>query len=215
MGKAHGSGCGEVPVIALLYPIALCNWLCCCITNPIMQPVFPEGSICSTIAQAALEVIGNRWSLVVIRDMMFGNRRHFRELLENSMEGIASNILSARLKHLVDIGLLSRSDDPSHKQKVIYSLSESAIQLVPVMATIGAWGRRHRPATRELSIRAQLLEKGGPELWEEFMDELRVLHLGAPPKSEFSVLQQLTEAFQAAAEATKSELPSSDRDKIK
>ncbi|MEX2693751.1 winged helix-turn-helix transcriptional regulator [Rhizobium mongolense] len=162
-----------------------------------------------------MEVIGDRWSLVVIRDMMFGNRRHFRELLENSMEGIASNILSARLKHLVDIGLLSRSDDPSHKQKVIYSLSESAIQLVPVMATIGAWGGRHRPATRELSIRAQLLDEGGPELWEGFMDELRVLHLGASPKSEFSVLQKLTEAFQAAAEATKSELPSSDRDKIK
>lgn len=75
-----------------------------------------------------MEILGDRWSLIVLRDMMFGNRRHFRELLENSMEGIASNILSARLKRLVDAGLLSRSDDPSHRQKVIYSLTEPAIQ---------------------------------------------------------------------------------------
>ncbi|TCU20102.1 hypothetical protein EV132_101166 [Rhizobium sullae] len=83
------------------------------------------------------------------------------------------------------------------------------------MATIGAWGRRHLPATGELSIRAQLLEEGGPELWEEFMDELRVLHLAASPKSEFSVLQKLTQAYDAVAKATKSELPSRDRDKTK
>lgn len=146
-----------------------------------------------------MEILGDRWSLIVLRDMMFGNRRHFRELLENSMEGIASNILSARLKRLVDAGLLSRSDDPSHRQKVIYSLTEPAIQLVPIMATVGAWGRRHTPATRELSIRAQLLEEGGPALWQAFMDELRVLHLGAAPKSGTSVLQTLTEAYEALA----------------
>lgn len=152
-----------------------------------------------------MEILGDRWSLVILRDMMFGNRRHFRDLLENSMEGIASNILSARLKRLVDAGLLSRKDDPSHRQKVIYSLTEPAIQLVPIMATVGAWGRRHLPATKELSIRAQLLEEGGPALWEEFMDELRVLHLGAEPKRATSVLQKLTEAYEAvlAAEASR------------
>lgn len=148
-----------------------------------------------------MEIIGDRWSLMILRDMMFGNYRHFRELLDNSMEGIASNILAARLKRLVDLGLLSRADDPSHKQKVIYSLTEPAIQLVPVMAMIGAWGRRHLPVTKELSIRAQLLEEGGSGLWEEFMDELRVLHLGAEPKTETSVLKKLTEAYLATVEA--------------
>jgi DNA-binding HxlR family transcriptional regulator len=148
-----------------------------------------------------MEILGDRWSLVILRDMMFGNRRHFRELLENSMENIASNILSARLKHLVDIGLLSRAGDPSHKQKVIYSLTEQAIQLVPIMATIGAWGRRHLQVSKELSIRAELLERGGPELWSRFMDELRVLHLGMAPKRQASVLQELTAAYAAALEA--------------
>ncbi len=130
----------------------------------------------------SLEVFGDRWSLIVIRDMMFGNRRHFRELLSRSEEGIASNILSARLKRLLDLGMITRADDPSHKQKAIYSLTEKAIELVPVLAMLGAWGRRHLPVSRELSIRAELLEKGGPEMWEAFMEELRTRHLGAPQR---------------------------------
>ena len=105
-------------------------------------------------------MLGDRWSLIVIRDVMFGNRRHFRELLTRSEEGIASNILADRLKRLVEVGLLSRRDDPSHKQKAIYSLTEPAIQLVPLLAAMGAWGRRHLPASEELSIRAELLEEG-------------------------------------------------------
>jgi DNA-binding HxlR family transcriptional regulator len=143
-----------------------------------------------------LEVMGDRWSLIVIRDVMFGNRRHFRELLTRSEEGIASNILAARLKLLLEQGLLTKSDDPSHKQKAIYSLTEKSIQLVPVFAQIGAWGRRFLPVSEELSIRAQLLEEGGPPLWEEFMDELRAIHLGAPSTGP-SVMAKLQAAFEA------------------
>ncbi|SDW57837.1 transcriptional regulator, HxlR family [Saccharopolyspora shandongensis] len=146
----------------------------------------------------SVEVLGDKWSLVVIRDMMFGNRRHFRELLNNSEEGIASNILASRLQRLAENGLVSKAADPSHKQKVIYSLTEAAIQLVPVMAHLGAWGRRHLPATRELSIRAELLERGGPELWNEFMDELREQHLGIPrPAGAESVSARLRVAYEA------------------
>lgn len=146
----------------------------------------------------SLEVIGDKWSLLVIRDMTFGNRRHFRELLNGSEEGIASNILSDRLQRLVEAGLITRAPDPSHKQKVVYSLAEPGIQLVPVMAALGSWGRRHLPVSRELSIRAELLERGGPALWEELMDELRELHLGqARPDGARSVLAHLTEAYLA------------------
>jgi DNA-binding HxlR family transcriptional regulator len=109
-----------------------------------------------------LEVLGDRWSLIVIRDIMFGNRRYYGDLLRSSEERIASNILADRLARLVAAGLLSRKDDPSHKQKALYSLTEASIQLVPLLAHMGAWGRRHTPASRELSIRAQLLEEGGP-----------------------------------------------------
>ncbi len=143
-----------------------------------------------------LEVLGDRWSLIVIRDLMFGNRRHFRELMANSEEGIASNILADRLKRLVERGLLSKRDDPSHKQKAIYSLTEPAIQLLPVLAQMSAWGLRHMPVSEELSIRAELLEQGGPPLWEAFMEELRHQHLGAPaPKR--SVFAELQAAYEA------------------
>ncbi len=146
----------------------------------------------------SIEVIGDKWSLLVIRDMMFGNRHHFGELLAGSEEGIASNILADRLRRLTEQGLISRAPDPSHKQKVIYSLTEPAIQLVPVIAQLGAWGRRHLSASRELSIRAELLEEGGPQLWEEFMAELREQHLGIPrPEGSESVFDRLSTAYEA------------------
>jgi DNA-binding HxlR family transcriptional regulator len=146
-----------------------------------------------------LETLGDRWSLLVIRDMMFGSRRHFRELLTQSEEGIASNILADRLKRLLEAGLLSRADDPEHKQKAIYSLTEKAIQLVPLLAHMGAWGRRHLPVSEEMSIRARLLEEGGPQLWDDFMDELRAAHLGAKRrKSGVTVAERLRAAFEAA-----------------
>jgi len=150
-----------------------------------------------------LEILGDRWSLIVIRDIMFGNRRHFRDLLTNSEEGIASNILADRLKRLVAEGILSRRDDPTHKQKAIYSLTNQGIELLPVLVAMGTWGRRHLPTTPELAIRQQLMEEGGPALWEDFMAELRHLHLGtALPEGHAPVLARLTAAFEAMRGAT-------------
>ncbi|WP_229068305.1 helix-turn-helix domain-containing protein [Actinoplanes sp. DH11] len=144
----------------------------------------------------SLEILGDKWSLLIIRDMMFGNRRHFRALLTQSEEGIASNILADRLRRLTDVGMITSVPDPGHKQRLLLSLTEPAIQLVPVLAHLGAWGRRHLPVTRDLAIRAELLERGGPELWEDFMAELRELHLGVPrPPGTGSVLDRLTAAY--------------------
>ncbi|MEV6637173.1 helix-turn-helix domain-containing protein [Actinoplanes sp. NPDC051470] len=146
----------------------------------------------------SLEVLGDKWSLLIIRDIMFGDRRHFRALLTRSEEGIASNILADRIGKLTELGLITSAPDPSHKQRVRLSLTEPAIQLVPVMAHLGAWGRRHLPVSPELAIRAQLLEEGGPPLWDAFMDELRELHLGVPrPSGTPSVLGSLTAAYLA------------------
>jgi DNA-binding HxlR family transcriptional regulator len=109
-----------------------------------------------------LETLGDRWSLIVIRDLMFGSRRHFRELPAGSKESIASNILADRLKRLEAAGLVSRRHDPSHKQKAIYGLTEASIELVLLLAHMGGWGLRHTPASKALSIRARILEDGGP-----------------------------------------------------
>lgn len=123
----------------------------------------------------ALEVFGDRWSLLIIRDMMFADKRHFREFLQ-SEEGISSNILTERLGKLVEHGVLSKTDDPSHKQKALYSLTPMGIDLLPVLAQIGIWGRKHRPVTKESGAPSVALEKGGPALWKQMQADLRKAH---------------------------------------
>jgi DNA-binding HxlR family transcriptional regulator len=149
-----------------------------------------------------LEVVGDKWSLLVIRDMMFGNRRHFRELLTKSEEGISSNILADRLKTLLEQGIITKDDDPSHKQKGIYSLSERGIELLPVLAQMSGWGFKYLPVSEELGIRAKLLSQGGPKMWAEFMDELHETHLGVKRRRKAgpSVGERLQAAYERVAE---------------
>jgi DNA-binding HxlR family transcriptional regulator len=145
----------------------------------------------------SLELLGDRWSLLVLRDVMFGDARTFRQLQGNSLEGIATNILADRLGRLIEAGLLTRRGDPGHKQKAIYSLTEAAIQLVPALALLAGWGSRHLPAGPGFAARAQALEDGGPIMWEAFMAELRHLHLGAEsPK--LSIRGHLDEVYAKA-----------------
>jgi DNA-binding HxlR family transcriptional regulator len=148
---------------------------------------------------AAVEVIGDQWSLIVLRDIMFGNRRHFRVLQGSSEEGIASNILADRLRRLVSAGLLTRAD-AGRGRRVTYSLTEAAIELVPVMAALGEWGLRNRPTTPTLRARAELLADGGPALWEDFMAELRSAHLGTsrPPSGGPTATERLAAAYAEA-----------------
>jgi DNA-binding HxlR family transcriptional regulator len=145
----------------------------------------------------SVEVLGDRWSLVVLRDIMFGNFRTYGELHGNSLEGIATNILASRLKRLMEEGLVTAAADPAHKQRTIYSLTEMAIALVPVMAQLGAWGSRYLPASPQFSARAITLAEGGPQMWDDFMTELRHLHLGTPVPRR-SVLAELEATYRAA-----------------
>jgi DNA-binding HxlR family transcriptional regulator len=128
---------------------------------------------------AAVEVLGDRWSIIVLRDIMFGDRRHFRTLQRESEEGIASNILASRLRNLVDAGLLTREEAGAGRRSA-YSLTDAAIQLVPVLAELGWWGLNHLPTTDVLRVRAQVLRDGGPQLWDDLMNELRERHLSIP-----------------------------------
>jgi DNA-binding HxlR family transcriptional regulator len=127
----------------------------------------------------AVEVLGDPWVMLVLRDIIFGNRRHFRELLAGSEEGIAPNILSSRLRRLTEAGLLTRQE-ARRGQRAAYSLTEAGIQTLPVMVALASWGLAHRDGERRLRVRAELLRDGGPELLARFMDDLRHLHLGVP-----------------------------------
>lgn len=188
--------------------IAKHNQLFCSRTDPklqsdILEKTMKHANRSGCPINQTLEVLGDRWSLIILRDMMFGNRRHFRELLNHSLEGIKSNILSDRLKTLESAGVLSRADDPSHKQKVIYSLTEQGIELFPLLVQASNWGLKYRPTSKELSARAKVLADGGPKLWNAFMDELRDEHLAAPRggrKRKVSVRDRLQAAYEEAVQ---------------
>ena len=125
----------------------------------------------------ALDVVGDKWSLLILRDLMFAGKSHYRELLQ-SEEGISSNILADRLKRLVEAGLLNKTDDPTHRQKAIYRLTAKGIDLLPAIAQLGIWGRKYLPVTRESAAAAAALEKGGPGLLTAMKAELRRTHIG-------------------------------------
>lgn len=123
------------------------------------------------------ELLGDRWSILVLRDLTFRGPLYFREILTGSMEGIATNILTSRLNKLVAAGMLTRHADEHHRQKVSYHLTEAAIDFVPVLAAVGAWGSRWLPADPDLASAAVALATGGPRLQEELMHELRREHI--------------------------------------
>jgi len=127
----------------------------------------------------AIELIGDRWTMLILRDIVFADRRHFRELLRGSDEKITSSTLAARLDRLVEAGLLSRSDDPTHKQKTVYSLTDSGVDLVPVLATIGNWSATHCPADPALASAARDLNYELPASWSSLMESLLVQHVSA------------------------------------
>lgn len=131
---------------------------------------------------AAVEALGDQWSFLVLRDMVFGDRRYFRELLAGSIEGIASNILADRLKKLVTAGILTK-EDAGRGRRSRYSLTEAGIQTVPILLALGNWGLDWRDGTPELRTRQELMRAEGPAFVEELMDELRVRHLGAEPRA--------------------------------
>jgi DNA-binding HxlR family transcriptional regulator len=147
----------------------------------VVWPMLADGHRSYCPINLSLEIFGDRWTLLVLRDMMFAGKRHFRELLQSD-ELIASNILADRLKLLVEQGIVTKADDPTHKQKAVYSLTEKGIALLPVVVQIGAWGSRHVPAAKKLDSRARAavrqIQEGGPALWARLMDELRERHLG-------------------------------------
>lgn len=93
-----------------------------------------------------LDVIGDRWTLLVLRDLIITGKRHFRELAA-SPEGIASNILSDRLRRLEAEGMLRRYSDPDNARQLIYAPTQKALDLLPVLLELVRWGYAHDPQT--------------------------------------------------------------------
>jgi len=91
---------------------------------------------------ASVEILGDRWSLLIIRDMMLRGFRTYREFL-GSYEGIATNILADRLRKLIAYGIITAEKNPSDGREVIYSLTQKGIDLAPVLTEMVLWAAAH------------------------------------------------------------------------
>lgn len=90
----------------------------------------------------ALELFGDKWTLLIIRDLIFMRKKGYGEFME-SPEGISTNILADRLRQLVDNGLIEKYPDHNDKKKFVYLLTEKGEALVPVLVEIIRWGAQY------------------------------------------------------------------------
>ena len=119
-----------------------------------------------------LDHLGDRWSLLIIRDIAFFGKKGYKELLESS-EGIATNILSSRLKNLEAGNIIKREPDPSDRRRHIYSLTESGMDLLPILIEMILWSAKHYSDT--LNIPTDLVQKAKEDrdaLINQLMDQI-------------------------------------------
>ena len=93
-----------------------------------------------------LDIIGDRWTLLIVRDLLRGSR-HFDDFLR-SPERIASNILSARLRTLCEQGWVEKAPDASDQRRYTYRLSDDGLRLAELLGDIAAWGVKYLPGTK-------------------------------------------------------------------
>ena len=90
----------------------------------------------------ALETLGDAWSLLIVRDLMFKERQTYNEFMQGG-EGIASNILADRLRKLEAAGIVEKQCDPLDARRFVYGLSAKGIDLAPVLVELVIWSARH------------------------------------------------------------------------
>jgi len=107
---------------------------------------------------ASVEMLGDRWSLLILRDMMLRGFRSYKQFLE-SYEGIATNILADRLRRLEAYGIIATHLDSSDGRKLIYSLTPKGIDLAPVLTEMVLWAARQEKTENQALVRQMQKDK--------------------------------------------------------
>jgi DNA-binding HxlR family transcriptional regulator len=115
----------------------------------------------------SLEILGDRWTLLIIRDLMVRGLRTFREFQESG-EGIATNILADRLEKLVQSGIITADVEEQDRRRINYRLTEKGIDLAPVLLELLVWGARHEETTAPRALIAKMQKNR-----EQFLAEVR------------------------------------------
>jgi DNA-binding HxlR family transcriptional regulator len=114
----------------------------------------------------SVEMLGDRWSLLIIRDMMLRGVKTYKEFM-NCYEGIASNILADRLHKLVGYGIIRADPDPSDGRKITYRLTQKGIDLAPVLTEMVLWAAAHEGTGNRALVNQMKRDK------EEFLASIR------------------------------------------
>ncbi|MHB8753445.1 MAG: winged helix-turn-helix transcriptional regulator [Candidatus Acidiferrales bacterium] len=107
---------------------------------------------------ASVEMLGDRWSLLILRDMMLRGARTYKEFL-GGYEGIATNILADRLRKLVRYGIIAVERDPSDGRRMTYALTPKGIDLAPVLTEMVLWAARHEKTGNQKLVRQMKKDK--------------------------------------------------------
>jgi len=108
-----------------------------------MKTTTGKGNIRSHCAvNYGVEIFGDRWSLLIIRDIVFSGKKTYGEFLK-SEEGIATNVLASRLAFLEAQGILAKTPSPDDRRKDFYTLTEKGLDLIPIVLTIVLWSAKH------------------------------------------------------------------------
>ncbi|MCR2764922.1 helix-turn-helix transcriptional regulator [Microbacterium sp. zg.B48] len=119
-----------------------------------------------------LELLGDPWSLLVVRDIVYFGKRTFGEFL-SSTEGMARNILSARLTRLQERGILQSAVHPTDGRKEVYTLTETGVGLVPLLLAAADWGAEHAPSTDAPPWWIELVRERRDELTQLISEAVR------------------------------------------
>lgn len=106
----------------------------------------------------ALDVIGDKWSLLVLRDIIFKDKKYYNDFLD-SEEQIATNILAERLKRLKGEGLIKGRKDQENKRKIVYAPTAKALDLIPMILEMIEWSAKHDSETAAPPEFIQMLKK--------------------------------------------------------
>ena len=122
-------------------------------------------------------LFGDKWIPIIIRDIALFDRRTFNDILNNNLEKISSGSLSSRLQRLVHLEMLVVTDDDTHSQKKIYSLTEAGIGFVPVVFKMASWTAEFRNPSPAVLAMTQPFIDGDTDAIDSFLRTLRDIHI--------------------------------------
>lgn len=121
-----------------------------------------------------LEIFGDRWSLLILRDIVFRGKRKYGEFLK-SEEGFATNILASRLEHLVVSGILNREADETDGRIEIYSLTDKGLDLIPMLFEMVLWSYKHdnQSEAKRIVRLVELIRKDNRKISEKVIEKVK------------------------------------------